>query len=40
MLDLIGKAMGKQIASGKEVFGNALTSAGYVDDYEDGEEEN
>ena len=39
MLDLIGRAMGKQIGSGGEVFWNALTSAGYVDDYEDGEEE-
>lgn len=39
MLDLIGKAMGKPIASGREVFWNALNSAGYVDDYEDGEEE-
>lgn len=39
MLDLIGKAMGKQIGSGREVFWNALTSAGYQDDYDDGEEE-
>ena len=39
MLNLIGRAMGKQIGSGGEVFWNALTSAGYVDDYEDGEEE-
>lgn len=39
MLALIGKAMGKQIPSGQEVFWNALTSAGYQDDYEDGEEE-
>ena len=39
MLNLIGKAMGKKIAGGHEAFWDALTSAGYKDDYEDGEEE-
>ena len=38
MLALIGKAMGKQIPSGQAVFWNALTSAGYQDEYDDGEE--
>ena len=39
MLNLISNAMGKNIAGGHEVFWDALTSAGYKDDYEDGEEE-
>ena len=38
MLTLIGKAMGKEITGGGEVFWNALASAGFVDEYEDGEE--
>jgi len=38
MLTLIGKAMGKEISGGREVFMNALADAGFVDDYEDGEE--
>ena len=40
MLALISKAMGKPIANGRAVFWNALTSAGYQDEYEDVEEEN
>ena len=39
MLELIGKAMGKDISSGREVFQTALNSAGYHDEYDDGEEE-
>ena len=38
MLTLIGKAMGKEITGGGAVFWNALASAGFVDEYEDGEE--
>ena len=38
MLTLIGKAMGKEITGGGEVFWNALASAGFVDEYEDGED--
>ena len=38
MLTLIGKAMGKEITGGREVFKNALADAGFVDEYEDGEE--
>ena len=39
MLHLIGKAMGRQIPSGREIFWNALNSAGYHDEFDDGEEE-
>ncbi len=39
MLRLIGNAMGKDIPSGREVFRNALSVAGYSDDYDDGEPE-
>ncbi len=39
MLTLIGNAMGKQVTSGREVFWNALNSAGYHDEYDDGAEE-
>ena len=37
MLTLIGKAMGKEITGGRDVFKNALADVGFVDDYEDGE---
>ena len=39
MLDLIGQAMGKSIGSGREVFKNALFDAGFVEEYEDEEDE-
>ena len=39
MLELIGRAMGKIISSGREVFWNALDSAGYHDEYADEEPE-
>ena len=39
MLKLIGKAMGKNISSGRDVLRSALDSAGYSDEYDDGEEE-
>ena len=42
MLQLIGNAMGKPIPSGREVFRNALSSAGIqqtIDEYDDADEE-
>lgn len=39
MLELIGKAMGKPIQGGRQVFANALNSAGFLDEYGDEEEE-
>ena len=41
MLDLIGKAMGKPMPSGRETFLNALNSAGIeqaMDEFEDADE--
>ncbi len=35
MLKLIGQAMGKSIPNGREVFWNALVSAGFVEEYDD-----
>ncbi len=39
MLDLIGLAMGKLIPGGHEVFWSALTSAGFVEEFDDSEDE-
>ena len=39
MLDLIGQAMGREIGSGHDVFRNALSDVGFVEEYEDEEEE-
>ena len=39
MLKLIGKAMGRDLGSGRSVFLNALSSAGYSDIYIEDEEE-
>ena len=39
MLELIGKAMGKPISSGRDVFWNALNSAGFVEEFDDPEDE-
>ena len=39
MLDLIGIAMGKPIPSGRDVFRNALNSAGFVEEFDDPEDE-
>ena len=39
MLALIGKAMGKPIASGRDVFWDALNSAGFVEEFDDLEDE-
>ena len=39
MLELIGRAMGKDIGSGRAVFSNALSDAGFVEEYEAEEDE-
>ena len=39
MLELIGKAMGKPVQGGRQAFANALTSAGFQDEYGDEEQE-
>ena len=42
MLELIGKAMGKPVPSGREIFRNALGSAGMaqeVDEYDESSDE-
>ncbi len=39
MLQLIGRAMGKPIPGGREVFQKALTSAGFVDEFDQPEDE-
>lgn len=39
MLDLIGRAMGKPMPSGRNVFWNALNSAGFVEEFDDPEDE-
>lgn len=39
MLDLIGRAMGKPMPSGRDVFWNALNSAGFVEEFDDPEDE-
>ena len=39
MLALIGKAMGKSMPGGREVFRNALTSAGFVEEFDESEDE-
>ena len=39
MLDLIGRAMGKDLPDGREVFWRALNSAGFVEEFDDPDEE-
>ena len=39
MLELIGRVMGKNIGSGSAVFRNALSDAGFVEEYEAEEDE-
>ena len=39
MLKLVGRAMGKDIGSGHEVFTNALSDIGFIEEYEDEEDE-
>ena len=39
MLELIGSAMGKSIPGGREVFQNALTSAGFGEEFDEPEDE-
>lgn len=39
MLELIGQAMGKPLPLGREVFWNALTSAGFVEEFDQPEDE-
>ena len=39
MLELIGKAMGKPIPGGRNVFWNALNSAGFVEEFDVPEDE-
>ena len=39
MLELIGNAMGKPMVSGREVFWNALTTAGFIEEYDDPDDE-
>ena len=39
MLELIGSAMGKSIPGGREVFQNALTSAGFGEAFDEPEDE-
>ena len=39
MLDLIGQAIGKRLASGREVFRDALNSAGFVEEFDDLDDE-
>ena len=39
MLELIGEAMGKPVQDGRQAFANALTSAGFQDEYGDEEQE-
>ena len=39
MLELIGEAMGKPVQGGRQAFANALTSAGFQDEYGDEEQE-
>ncbi len=39
MLELIGQAMGKQIGGGRDVFRSALSDVGFIEEYEDEEEE-
>ncbi len=39
MLELIGQAMGKSLPGGREAFWNALTSAGFVEEFDQPEDE-
>ena len=39
LLSLIGRAMGKSISSGHDIFRNALNSAGFVEEFDDPEDE-
>ena len=39
MLELVGRAMGKQLSGGRGVFWSALESAGFVEDFDDPEDE-
>ena len=39
MMKLIGQAMGKQLSDGRSVFWSALESAGFVEEYDDPDDE-